>query len=142
MKRILMTVALGVTLVTLTGCGSKKTLTCTETVSENGFTRTNELIYNFEDDKVKSATQTSSVVAEKDFAEYIEEYKNSAQTTADKYNSQSGLEAKVEADNNKISLTVNMTPSKMSEADSKSYNMGENYDSMKYILTEQGYTCK
>lgn len=142
MKRRLLTVALVATLVTLTGCGSKKTLTCTQTSSVNGFTNKNEIVFNFKNDRVEKAKKTSSVVAEGDFAQSIDYYKDSAQSSSDKYNKLSGFEAKVESDNNKIVLIVDMTPSKMSESDFDSNNMGENYDSMKAVLTEQGYTCK
>ena len=137
-----MTVVLFIALITLTGCGKKKTLTCTQSSSENGFTNELKEVYHFKKDRVESATKTFSVVAEGDFAQYIDDYKNSAQTTADDYNKTNGFKAKIESDNNKISVTVEMDPSKMDETNYKENNMGENYDSLKSILTDEGYTCK
>lgn len=141
-KRILMSAALMITLATLTGCGSKKTLTCTQTTSDSGFANSDKVVYKFEKDKVSSAKQTSSITVEGDYAQYIEDYKKSAQEAVDSYNKLDGISAKVETGTNKISVIVEMTPSKMSESDYTLYSMGENYDSMKAKLTEQGYTCK
>lgn len=141
-KRILMSAALMITLATLTGCGSKKTLTCTQKTSDSGFTNDDKVVYTFEKDKVTSSKQTSSITVEGDYAQYIEDYKKSAQEAVDGYNKLDGISAKVEEGKNKISVVVEMTPSKMSESDFKLYSMGENYDSMKVKLTDQGYTCK
>lgn len=141
-KRILMSAALMITLATLTGCGSKKTLTCTQKTSDSGFTNDDKVVYTFEKDKVTSSKQTSSITVEGDYAQYIEDYKKSAQEAVDGYNKLDGISAKVEEGKNKISVIVEMTPSKMSESDFKLYSMGENYDSMKVKLTDQGYTCK
>lgn len=143
MKRILMTGALVLTLVVMTGCGDKKTLTCTKSSSDNGFTNEIEAVFEFKNDRIEKSTQKSTIIAEGEFAQYIDDYKDSAQTTAETYNKQSGFSAKVESDNNRISLIIEMTPSEMKETDYDSNRMGENYDSMKYILTgQEGYTCK
>ncbi len=141
-KKILMSAALMITLATLTGCGSKKTLTCTQKTSDSGFTNDDKVVYTFEKDKVVSSKQTSSIIVEGDYVQYIDDYKKSAQTAVDEYNKLNGISAKVEEGKNKISVIVEMTPSKMSESDYTLYSMGENYDSMKAKLTEQGYTCK
>ena len=53
-----------------------------------------------------------------------------------------GFTSKVEASNNKVAVVVEMNPKKMSTDDYESYSMGENYDSMKAKLTDEGYTCK
>ena len=98
--------------------------------------------YEFDGNKMTKVTQTSSITAEGDFAKYIDDYKDSAQTTADGFNKLNGFSAKVEASNNKVSVVVEMNPKKMSTDDYESYSMGENYDSMKAKLTDQGYTCK
>ena len=44
-KKVLMSAALMITLATLTGCGSKKTLTCTQKTSDNGFTNDDKVVY-------------------------------------------------------------------------------------------------
>ncbi len=143
MKRILMTGTLVLTLVILTGCGDKKTLTCTKSSSDNGFTNDIEAVYEFDGNKIKKSVQTNSIVAEGAVADYIDEYKNSAQELVDEYNNKKGFTAKVESDNSKISVIVEMDPSKMDESEFNANRMGENYDSMKAVLTqEQGYTCK
>lgn len=141
MKKILMSMALIITLVSLTGCGSSKTLTCTETSSDNGFS-TEKVVYEFKKDKIIKATETASITAEGDFAQYIDDYKKSAQTTVDGYNKVNGISAKVEADNNTVSVVAEIDPSKMSESEFSARSMGETYDSMKAKLTEKGYTCK
>ncbi len=143
MKRTLITGALVLTLVTLTGCGSKKTLTCTKTSSDNGFINEKTEVYEFKNDRITKSTQTNTVRAEGDFAQYIDEYKDSAQSTAESYNKTAGFKAKVESDNNRITITIDMDPSAMNENDFETQKMGENYDSMKSIKTDQeGYTCK
>ena len=142
MKKMLLGAVSLVSLVALTGCGDKKTLTCTSNSSDNGFTNEITAVYEFDGNKMTKVTQTSSITAEGDFAKYIDDYKDSAQTTADGFHKLNGFSAKVEASNNKVSVVVEMNPKKMSTDDYESYSMGENYDSMKAKLTDQGYTCK
>ncbi len=142
MKRILTLVALMGTLVTLTGCGGKKTLNCSMSSTDNEFTTTVEAKYDFKNDRISKVNQTSTVVVEGDFAQTFDEYKKSAEQLVEEYNNKKGYKAKLETDNNKVSVTIEMTPSEMSDDDYKELHMGENYDSMKSILTEDGYTCK
>lgn len=143
MKRILMGVAFLFTLVSLTACGkSGKTLTCIQSKSENGFTSEEKIVYKLKGNKVKSATITNTIIAEGDYASYIDDYKTSAKETADGYNKIDGLSAKVESKDNKISVIVDLKADKMSEDYYNLYNMGESYESLKDKYSKDGYTCK
>lgn len=142
-KRILTSAALVITLATLTGCGSDtKTLSCTRESADNGLTNEDKVVYEFEDNKVTSATQTASITVEGEYEQYKSDYKNSAQQAVDGYNKLDGISAKVEESNNKITVIVEMNPDKMSESDYTLYNMGESYESMNDMLINKGYTCK
>lgn len=142
-KGYLMSFALVLAIVILTGCGSsKKTLTCVQENSDNGFTNTDKIVYEFESDRVKKATQVASINAQGDYAQYLGNYKDSASQAVEGYNKLDGMSAKVEEEGSTVTLTVEMNPMEMSESDFTLYNMGENYESMKIKLTDQGYTCK
>lgn len=144
MKRMLVTIAVVVSLIAVTGCGSKKTLTCTKSSADAGFVNEEKAVFEFEKDRIKTATETISVTAEGENAEYIDSYykKDSAQAIVDKYKNVKGIEATVESDNNKITVTIKRTPAEMTEETYDQEAMGENYDSTKAIFTEKGYTCK
>lgn len=141
-KRILMSAALVITLATLTGCNNskEKTLTCTESRSEGGFTAESKWSYKLKDNRVSTATLTSTITAEGDYAQKIEDYKNDAQQAADSYNKRNGISAKVEQKSNKIILTTTFDTSKMDESDKDAYNLNESEESLPTIL--EGYTCK
>ncbi len=140
-KRILMCGALVVTLATLTGCGNTKTLTCTQENNEGDFPNKQEIVYKFKDNEIVSSTQTTTITIEGENAQYKEAYKNSAQRAVEDYK-KDGMSAKLEESNNTISVKVEMEPDKLSESDYILYKMDENYESMKAILTNEGYTCK
>lgn len=144
MKRILMSAALVITLATLTGCNSSKTktLTCTQSKSDNGFTNEEKLVYKLKNNKITTATMTTTIIAEGDYAQYIEDYKTGAKEAADSYNTLNGVSAKVEENGNKVSVVVDFDAEKMSEDDYTLYNMGESYESLNDKLTNAGYTCK
>lgn len=140
-KRIIMFSALVVALTTLSGCGKSKTLTCTQENSESGAPSKHEIVYKFEDNKITSATQTTTITLEGDNVQYKDVYKSSAQQAVDDYK-KDGMTAKVVEDGNKISVEVEMKPDKLSESDYVIYKMGESYESMEALLAEEGYTCK
>lgn len=143
MKRILMGATLLVTIVSLTACGdSGKTLTCTQSKSDNGFTNEEKVVYKLKKNKVKSATLTTTIKAEGDYAQYIEDYKTNAKETADDFNKLDGVSAKVESKDNKVSVIIDLNPEKMSEDNYNLYNMGESYESLKDKYSKDGYTCK
>lgn len=141
-KRILMSAALVLTLATLTGCNSSKTktLTCTEKKSDGGFEKEEKWVYKFKDNRVSSATLTSTITAGGDFSQYIEDYKTDAEKAADSYEKVSGVSAKVSQKSNKVTITVKFDTSKMEEADIDAYNLNESTESLPTIL--EGYTCK
>ena len=141
-KRILMSAALVLTLATLTGCNSSKTktLTCTEKKSDGGFEKEEKWVYKFKDNRVSSATLTSTITAGGDFSQYIEDYKTDAEKAADSYKKVSGVSAKVSQKSNKVTITVKFDTSKMEEADIDAYNLNESTESLPTIL--EGYTCK
>lgn len=142
MKRILMSVTLLVAVVIMTGCDEKKTLTCTKDNSDGGFVNNIETVYEFTNDKIEKATQTNLVELKDDYVQYFEDYEKNAKAKEEEYKDKKGFETKVESGDNKISLTITMDPSKMGDEDLEEYNLGENYDSLKYVLETNGYTCK
>lgn len=141
-KRILMSAALVITLATLTGCNSSKTktLTCTSSSTQGGFSNETKWVYKLKDNRVSTATQTLTITAEGDYAQKVEDYKNNAQQAADTYNKVKGLSAKVEQKSNKIILTVTYNTADMEESDIDSYHLNESSESLPTIL--EGYTCK
>jgi hypothetical protein len=141
-KRILMSAALVLTLATLTGCNSSKTktLTCTEKKSTDGFEKEEKWVYKFKDNRVSSATLTSTITAGGDYSQYIENYKTDAEKAADSYEKVNGVSAKVSQKSNKVTITVKFDTSKMEEADIDAYNLNESTESLPTVL--EGYTCK
>ena len=141
-KGILMSAALVVTLATLTGCSSSKTktLTCTEKKSDGGFEKEEKWVYKFKDNRISSATLTSTITAGGDYSQYIEDYKTDAEKAADSYKKVNGVSAKVSQKSNKVSITVKFDTSKMDEADIDAYNLNESSESIEVVL--EGYTCK
>lgn len=135
-------VAATLVLFTMTGCGSNQTLTCTKSSSDNGFTNKNEKVFTFKDDRITKEVETNSITAEGENSKYLEDYKKNSQTTIDGYKSINGIEGKIEEENNKLTLTIEYDPSQMNEETKDTYRLGENYDSTKVIMTEDGYTCK
>lgn len=141
-KRILMSAALVITLATLTGCNNSKTktLTCTQSSSQGGFSTESKWSYKLKDNRVSTATLTSTITAEGDYAQKVEDYKNDAQQAADTYNKVKGLSAKVDQKSNKIVLTVTFNTADMEESDIDAYHLNESSESLPTIL--EGYTCK
>lgn len=135
-------VAASLVLFTMTGCGSSQTLTCTKNSSDNGFTNKNEKVFSFKDDRITKLVETNSITAEGENSKYLEDYKKSSQTTIDGFKSVNGIEGTITEENNKLTLTIEYDASKMSEDSKDTYRLGENYDSTKVIMAEDGYTCK
>ncbi len=142
-KRLLMSITLVATLATLTGCGSKtKTLTCTQSSTTNGFTSDDKQAYKFVDNRVESATITSTISIDGDYSKYIDDYKSSAEQASDDYNKVTGFSAKVKTGTNKITVDLKIDAGKVDEDNRVAYHLNESYESMQEILTNQGYTCK
>ena len=141
-KRILMSAALVITLATLTGCNSSKTksLTCTQTSSDGGFSTESKWNYKLKDNRVSTATLTTTITAEGDYAQKVEDFSNDAKKAADTYNKVKGLSAKVDQKSNKIILTVTFNTDEMDEEDIAAYNLNESSESIPEVMT--GYTCK
>ena len=141
-KRILMSAALVITLATLTGCNSSKTktLTCTQSSSDGGFSTESKWNYKLKDNRVSTATLTTTITAEGDYAQKVEDYSNDAKKAADTYNKVKGLSAKVDQKSNKIILTVTFNTDEMEEEDIAAYNLNESSESLPEVMT--GYTCK
>ena len=143
-KGIIVGVALVACVATLTGCSkSNKKLTCTQvTDSGNGFYNNEEMVYKFKNNKITSAKITQTIVAENDYAKYIDDYKQNAEKAVNNYNETKGISAKVETGSNKVSVIVDLKPSDMDENEKTSYELDESYESMKAKRADQGYTCK
>lgn len=144
MKRILTGATLLITLVSLTACGnSGKTLTCTQTnKTTDDFTSEEKVVFKLKDNKVKTATITTTIIPTGSYAEYIEDYKTNAKEAAEDYNKLDGVSAKVDSKDNKISVIVDLTADKMNEDNYNLYNMGESYESLKDKYSKDGYKCK
>ncbi len=126
----------------MTGCGNSQTLTCTKESSDNGFTNKNEKVFTFKKDRITKEVETNSITAEGENSKYLEDYKKNSQTTIDGYKSIKGIDGKIEEDKNKLTLIIEYDPSKMDDDTKDTFRLGENYDSTKVIMTEDGYTCK
>lgn len=142
-RRLLMSITLVAAVATLTGCGTKtKTLTCTQSTSSDGFTSNDKEVYKFVDNRVDSVVKTSVISLDGEYEKYIDDYKSSAEQSADAYNKVNGFSAEVETGKNKITVEVKIDASEVDEENRSTYNLNESSESMQAILTEQGYTCK
>ena len=111
------------------------------TVEGNGLNLKEEKwVYKFKDNRISSATLTSTITAGGDYSQYIEDYKTDAEKAADSYKKVNGVSAKVSQKSNKVSITVKFDTSKMDEADIDAYNLNESSESIEVVL--EGYTCK
>jgi hypothetical protein len=142
MKKVLSIIIITLALF-LTGC-EKNRLVCTKTEEASNFKYDSKYVFVFNGESVKTATMTSTGTLSGDLnnKKSIEDYKVSAEEAAKLYNSSEGIEAAVGNKKNKVTLTVEIDPSKLSTEDKESYGVNLKKEDLKEELESLGYTCK
>lgn len=133
MKKIKFVILPLVALLVLSGCGSKKTLTCTNEMTMSGMETKVTAEIEFNKDKIEAM----KVVMDMDLPE---EYKDQKQTLIDTFE-QSGTGMKAEETKNGIRITADQDSKYV--ADTFGIKGTEaNYDDVKDAFESQNYTCK
>lgn len=130
-------------LLLLTGCKDDR-LVCTSIEDTEEFKLESKYIFTFSKDKVKKATMksTGTLLGELNNEEIIGEYRNSAQSSANKYNETEGIKAQVSNSKNKVTLTVDIIVASLTDEDKEKYGVNSNREELKEVFEENGYTCK
>lgn len=138
MKKYLLTVVvLLVAVVTLTGCGGGKTLSCSKGDESV------ELEYN--GDKIKKVTM-KTLIAEADSKEQAEEAKQAGEEQLKSVN-ENGIDIKIVVEDKKVFFVYNIDIDKVDE-DKREQYLGDfvdsdvSYDDMKKEAEDSGYNCK
>lgn len=142
MKKILSIVIIVLALF-LTGC-EKNRLICNaeEKASNFEFSSKYVFVFNGEDIKLATMTSTGKLLEDLNTDSSIKDYKASAQSAADKYNETEGIKATVGATKNKVTLTVEINPSKLTDELKTEYGVNLNKDDLIKEMETLGYTCK
>ena len=129
--------------VLLTGCG-KNRLVCKQTKEIDGIESTETYTFVFQEEEVKTAALKNTIKLSGDYntKEFIQQFKDSAQESADIYNETNGVTAKVSTRKNKITLNVEMQREKMSEEDQQYFELDLTKEELKENLEGNGYSCK
>ena len=85
---------------------------------------------------------TGTLLGELNNEEIIGEYRNSAQSSANKYNETEGIKAQVSNSKNKVTLTVDIIVASLTDEDKEKYGVNSNREELKEVFEENGYTCK
>jgi len=130
-------------LIFLTGCGSTK-LVCTGEESGTGYLLKEKYVYTFKKGEVSKATMTvtRSLLGSNKTAEALADHKAVADAAAKYYNDMDGVTASVNARNDKVTLTVNINPSKMKDVYKKQYELNLSIEDTRKSFEEKGYTCE
>ncbi len=139
-RKFIVLTALLVTVVTLTGCGNTKTLTCT---NDTNATREAKIVYS--KDEVKKMT-IKQFLGEGSTKEEVEEAKKTYEEQLEK-NKKDGMTVKVIVEDMKLFLSMEVEIDKLDEETKKSYlesvaGADQSYDATKKSLEDEGYICK
>lgn len=142
MKKILLILII-IGALFVTGC-EKNRLICTNEENASNFEFTSKYVFTFNDDNVKLATMTSTgkLLDDLNTDTAIKEYSASAQSAADTYNKTEGIKATVNTSKNKVTLTVSIEPSKLTDDLKSDYGVDLNKKELKEEMEGLGYTCK
>lgn len=127
----------------LTGCG-KNRLVCTYEESGAGFESKTTYTFTFTDEKVKKAMMktTTTLLDDNNNKESIEAYKELAESSANDYNKEEGVSAKVSNNKNKITITIEIEAAKLSLEALNNYGLDYGKEDLTGELENMGYSCK
>lgn len=150
MKKLKLFALAIVALLVMTGCGSEKTLTCTNTEEGSGLEMGQEVVMKFKDDKINYVKMTINAKATDDTIK--DNWDLFASTISGQYSNTEEAGVKITTKNDeknysyKISLEVDLE--KASEDALAKYDLeditdkGSNMEDVKKAAEEDGFTCK
>lgn len=111
-KRVLLSILIFIGLIALTGCGSKKTITCSSSseLSEN-VTITRKSTITYKDDKVLNV-ETKEVFKSKS-TDYLDAYKTAMESSYKSYDDLDNYEYKIKLDDDELITITNINYEKM-----------------------------
>ena len=144
-KSLLFLSAIVLTVLLVTGCGSKKVLSCSISGTQSGVKYYQDMDATFNGNKVTKIYMKMAF----DISEFPESYKStlesSMKTTYENMYKKEGSTVKVETKGNDILVYIDMDLDKMSEADKAALNVVDTkgtYSATKLDMEKSGYTCK
>ncbi len=140
-------VALAVIMVgTLTGCGSSKTLKCSQTLSEtDDMTMKQDLKFTFNKDEVSVMSAVQTIEVSDDYKSYLSELEDGLKDEMEQYEDVAGYSYDLKTKGNTVTFTLTADLAKMDEEAKEDLSLDEtgvSYDDIKKAYEEQGYTCK
>ena len=145
-KRVILGSVAGVMLLTLTGCGGGKELTCTMENSEDGMSQITEMRVSFKNDTATSFTATSTFEMGEEYSGYLDEFEDFLKDSMTSEFEDAGVDTDFQRDGNKFILTMGADFSEMTEDQKAALGFDESddnsYDTIKASLEDSGYTCK
>lgn len=129
------------TVILITGCGSKNKLKCTSEDSTTGDTYKTELNFNFKDNKVSKYQMKMNVELKEENISNIEYYYNSFEATFDQYKDQDGVDLKLDRNEKGYSVNIKIDSNKYNDT-SKLFNKYLDLESTKTYYENLGYICK
>lgn len=151
MKRLRLLLVVGLfTLLFVTGCGTTKTLTCTNSQETSGIVINSEAKMNFKMERINNLVLTMEVIGESDLM------KNNWDAVAKEFDKKyapvekDGLKISNKSDpsNYKYTIIVEADPAKVSSSDLSPYGMSslagakDTYKDAKKGLEDAGFECK
>ncbi len=145
-KRVILGSIAGVMLLTLTGCGGGKTLTCTMENSEDGMSQITEMRVSFKNDTATSFKTTSTFEMGEEYSGYLDEFEDYLKDSMTSEFEDAGVDIDFQRDGNKFILTMGADFSEMTDEEKADLGFDESddnsYDTIKSSLEDSGYTCK
>lgn len=148
MKKIFTVSIISLSLVCLlTGCSSKKTLTCTISEDTNSMLSMSQTVNAvFSGSKVTNLNQNIKMTVNDEYTSYIDQMADGVRNQYADIKDKSGVEFDVKVTDNVIDTTLNAELAKLDD-ETKNKLKITNYDSVNYEdakkeLEELGYTCK
>lgn len=133
-----------ISLVLISGCDKKKTLTCTKTEQETGMNLTTTTTTNFKNDKIASIKLELNAKLDSTYVKYKDTIKKSLEQQYSIYKDEKGVtyHTSVKDDNIKFNLIVDNKAISKETRKKLNISNGEGYEKSKKLLEKDGYTCK
>ena len=128
----------------ISGCNKKKTLTCTKTEKETGMNLTTTTITNFVNDKISSLKLDINAKLDSSYVKYKDTIKQSLEKQYSIYKDEKGITYHTNIKDDTITFSLIVDNKAISKDTRKNLNISnsENYEKSKESLENEGYTCK
>ena len=149
MKSVKVVALLVVGIFLLTGCGSQK-LTCTMSEEEDGLLTTNEVVMEFDDEKVSQVTMTVDMKITEEVSDDEWEASKSLMTGIFEETNENGIQLSTAVDDSEhaFRMVLDIDLTKASADALEEYGLEDmvnstaTYDEIKANAEDDGYTCK